>query len=102
MKQSSTDNKRGAHLADAFDGFKSDFDILCIVGFPQPLISARQHTVCLLSLMMADSTLLTMPVFLSGCLPIRSAAGFPLRNLKIICDLSPWYIPVMFALFYLV
>ena len=38
--QSSSD-KRGTHLADAFDIFKPDFNIICPVGFPQPVISAR-------------------------------------------------------------
>ena len=37
---------------------------------------------CLLSLLMADSTFVTLPVLLSGGLPIRSAAGFPSRNLE--------------------
>ena len=37
--------KRGTHLADAFDIFKSDFNILCTVDFPQPDISARSRTV---------------------------------------------------------
>ena len=37
---------------------------------------------CLLSLLMADSTFVTLPVLLSGGLPLRSAAGFSPRNLK--------------------
>ena len=34
------------------------------------------------SFLMADSTFVTLPVLLSGGLPIRSAAGFSLRNLE--------------------
>ena len=37
---------------------------------------------CLLSLLMADSTFVKLPVLLSGSLPIRSAAGFSSGNLK--------------------
>ena len=69
-------NKRGTHLADTFDIFKSDFNILCTVGFPQPDISARSRTICLLSLLMADSTFDTLQVLRSGGLPIRSAAVY--------------------------
>ena len=37
---------------------------------------------CLLSSLIADSTFVTLPVLLIGGLPIRSAAGFPWRNLE--------------------
>ena len=37
---------------------------------------------CLLSLYMADSTFVTLPVLLSGGIPIRSAAGFSSRYLE--------------------
>ena len=60
----------------------SDFNILSVVGFRQPDISARSRTVCLLSLLMADSTFVTLPVLLSSGLPISSAAGFSSRNLE--------------------
>ena len=48
----------------SFNIFKYNFNILCTVDFPQPLISVRFQTVCLLSLLMADSTFVTLPVFL--------------------------------------
>ena len=67
-------------IADICAIFKSDFNI--IVGFPQPVLSARLRTFCLLSLLTTDSTSVPSPVFLSGGLPIRSFAGFPLRNLE--------------------
>ena len=82
MSAITSNNKQGTHLADAFDIFMSDFNILSTVGFPQPDISARSRTVCLLSLLMADSTFVTLPVLLIGGLPIRSAAGMSIRNLE--------------------
>ena len=60
------------HLADACAIFKFDFNIICAVGLPQPVISARLRTVCLLSLLTTDSTSVPLPVFLSGGLPICS------------------------------
>ena len=80
--QSSSDNKRETHLADALGMFMSDLNILCTVAFPQPVISDRSRTVCLLLLLTAASTFIALPVFLNGDLPIRSAAGFPSRNLE--------------------
>ena len=47
----------------SFNIFKCDFNILCTVDIPQPLISVRFRTVCLLSLLMADSTFVALPVF---------------------------------------
>ena len=70
------------YLQMPFDIFKSDLNILCTEGFPQTVISARSRTVCRPSLLTAASTFVKLPVFLSGGLPIRSAAGFPSRNLK--------------------
>ena len=83
-----TKNKRGTHLTDTFGIFKSYFNILCTVGFPHTIISARSHIVCLLSLLTADSTFVALPVFLSGGLPISFTAGFP-REISIVCLLKP-------------
>ena len=44
---------------------------------------------CLLSLLMTDSTFVTYRVLVSSGLPIRSAAGFPQEISKIICILKP-------------
>ena len=38
-------NKRGIHLAVAFNIFKSGFNILHTVGLPQPVISVRSFVV---------------------------------------------------------
>ena len=38
--QSSSINKCGMHLADVCAIFKSDFDIICAIGFPTPDLSA--------------------------------------------------------------
>ena len=62
--------------------FKSDFNIICALGFPQPFLSARWRTFCPLYLLTTDSISVPSPVFLSGGLPIRSSAGFPSRNLE--------------------
>ena len=83
-----------------FDIFKFDFNILCTECFLQPLISAKSHTVCLLSLLTAESTFVTLSEFLSGGLPIRSAAGF-LEISKVICILKPNIHSGEFALLYL-
>ena len=77
------------HLADACAIFKSDFNIICTVGFPQPVISAREHTVSRLSLLTTGSTSVPLPEFLSGGLPIRSATSFPREIPKVICILKP-------------
>ena len=42
--QSSSNNKCGMHLAGVCAIFKSDFNAICTVGFPQPVFSARQRT----------------------------------------------------------
>ena len=39
--QSSSKTKSGMHLADVCAIFKSDFNIICTVGIPQPDLSAR-------------------------------------------------------------
>ena len=77
-----SNNKQGIHLAVAFNIFKSGFNILCTVGFPQPVISDRSCTMCLLSLLTVYSTFVTLPVFLRGRLLICPAAGLPSQNLK--------------------
>ena len=85
-----SDNKRGIHLAVAFNIFKSDFNTLCTIGFPQPVISVRSCTVCLLLLLMVYSIFVTLPVFLrGGVFPYALLQVCPHEISKVICILKP-------------